>query len=376
MKSQLNKALALAIVAAPIAGHAMEAKMYGTVNKALMVYDDGQSTESTIVDNANETTRFGIGAEQKLDNGLTASFLFENEMSSNKSNVITQSTTANQAFTPTNGSSPSLTERIARVGIAGNWGALFIGQQDIASDDAFTHDLAAASSVVNANVASFGGALIYKRKTGVTISNLSVGGTDLTTNLFAQGNNGDLGSADSIRYNSPVWNGFNASLSTSQGGNVDVNVRYAKDYGVVAVDGALAHTMINNNVTTAANEQTGATLGSVSMKHQSGLGATLAYATQHLDKKAAGVKEAEGWYGKVGYAWDAYGVAAEYGNFKDPVAHATIRQELQVMGVGAEWNMGNGVTAGALYRNMNPKVTGVTNDETIDLYTLNMRVKF
>jgi len=362
---------ALGCTALTFAANAVDVKMYGTVNKALMGYSDGTTTDMTVVDNNNESTRIGFGGEQMLDNGLTASVLLEMEHASNKSNTQSQNTAAGQSSTPTN-TSASLTERIARVGLAGEYGAVFIGQQDVASDDAYSHDLAAANSVLNANVASFGGGLTFRNSAGAVVA---VGGTNLTPNVFALGNDGSLAATDSIRFNTATINGFNASLSASQGGNMDAAIRYAGAFGDFAIDTALAHSFVNDQATTATNEQTGITTASISAKHNSGLAGTFAYVTNHLDNKAAGVEEAEGMYGKVGYAWDAYGVAAEYGKFKNPVAAAT-DHEMDVYGVGAEYNLGNGVTAGALYRNFSADVTGVSNIEDIDVYTVSMRVKF
>jgi predicted porin len=373
-ESGMQKILPAAILAATaLAGHAMamDVKLYGTVDKALMGYNDGQNSDVTVVDNNNETTRFGLGGEQKLDNGLTASFLFENQMSSNNSAGLTQNTAAGASSTPAN-TTVNLQERIARVGLAGNWGAMFLGQQDVASDDAYSHDLAAASSVLNANVASFGGALVFQNAAG---ANLSVGGTDLTPNLFALGNNGDTATADALRYNSPIWNGLNGSASISQGGNVDATIRYTRDYADVSVDSALGYTRVNNQATAASNGLKSSLNGSVSAKLKNGLGATVAYTSQQLDNKTAGVEDPSGIYGKVGYAWGAYGVAAEYGQFKNPVAVST-DTEMDVYGVGAEWAMADGITVGALYRNFTPKVSGVSGEQDIDLYALSMRVKF
>lgn len=261
------------------AANAVDVKLYGTVNKAFMVYDDGQDTESTIVDNNNESTRLGIGGEQKLDNGLTASALLEMNYNSNPSNSQTQNTASGQANTPTN-TSANLSERIARVGLSNEYGAIFIGQQDVATDDAYSHDLAAATSVLNANVASFGGGLVFHNDAGNPIS---LGGTNLTPGAFAQNNDGSLSATDSIRFNSATFNGFNGSLSASQGGTMDATIRYAATYGDLSVDSALGHSFINNNATTATNEVVGATTGSVSVKHSSGLAGTFAYTAQDLD---------------------------------------------------------------------------------------------
>lgn len=360
----------LGILTTP-AAQAVDVKMYGTVNKAYMGYSDGQTTESNIVDNNNESTRIGMGGEQKLDNGATASVLFEAQQTSNPSNEITQNTATGQSATPLS-NTPAFAERIARVGLANDYGAIFLGQQDVATDDAFTHDLAAATSVLNGNVASFGGGLAFRTGNG-TVANL--GGTDLTVDTFALGNDGNLDAADSIRFNSATYNGFNGSLSTSQGGNVDANIRYADTLGDFQIDSALGHKFVNDQDSAPSDQTTGVTLASVSVKHSSGLAASLSYEQEDLAHKSAGVDDPTAYYGKVGYAWDAFGVAAEYGKFKNPVAVAA-NQTMNVYGVGGEYDLGHGVTAGALYRNLSADVAGISNIEDINVWAVAMRVKF
>ncbi|RYG61109.1 MAG: porin [Alphaproteobacteria bacterium] len=353
------------------AAHAVDIDLYGVVNKSLMVYDDGQNTETTIVDNNNESTRIGLAGEQKLDNGLTASALLEMQNRSNASSQLTQNTTPGQSSTPTN-FTEGLTERIARVGLAGDYGALFIGQQDVATDDAPLRDLNAASSVINPNVASFGGNLVFRNSTG---SAVNLDGTDVTPNIFALGLNGDIVAADSIRFNSASYNGLNGSASVSQGGDTDLTLRYANTYYNFEFDTALGHTFNNDADSSATNQLNGITMGSASVKHSSGLGATLSYITTHLGNRTAGVEDAQGYYAKVGYGWDAYGVAAEYGKYKNPIA-AAADQEMDVYGVGAEYNLGQGVTTNALYRNLSADISGQSSIEDIDIVTVGMRVKF
>ncbi len=354
---------ALAMVALSPA-MAADVKLYGTVNKSVMAYDDGQESQMTVVDNNNESTRFGMAANKELDNGLTASALFEMEQRSNPSNQVTQ---------PAGGGTPpsiggTLAERIARVGLAGQWGAVFVGQQDVATDDVYYHDLAAASSVMTPGVAAFGGGLAFRNSATGAV-------TTWTPSTMAQGADGSLVAADSIRYNSPVFMDFNGSVSVAQGGDVDMAVRYNREYAPmgITVDGALGYTFNNDNAS-AANEVDGQLQGSVSVKHTSGYGATVAYTGQSLENKTAGVEDPEGIYAKVGYATGPWGFAVDYANFNDGVAVAA-DQELTSVGLGADYDLGQGVVIGGLYRNYSADVTGVSLDD-INLLVMNMRVKF
>ena len=375
---------ATALTAVALSAQAADVKLYGVVNKAVMATDDGRSQDFSVVDNNNESTRFGFAAEQKLDNGLTASALFEAEQNSNASNAITQTSTASQSNTPGN-STISLTERMARVGLAHEtYGALFIGQQDVATDDAPYRDIAAANSVMNANVAAFGGGFNFQREAANgTFSNLAVGSvtdTDAQVSDFALGMDGALDAADSIRYNSPVYMGFNGSVSVAQGGDVDATVRYAGTLGDFEVDSALGHKWnndgANNNATEATpNKDLGQTFASASVNHTSGLGVTMAYTAKDLDNKTAGVEEGTGLYTKVGYQMGKIGLAVDYAQFEDTIVNAT-NNEMTAYGVGGDYNFGNGVTAGLLYRNYDADVAGISNNKAIDVVAATMRVKF
>lgn len=369
---------ATALTAIASTSLAVDVKLYGVVDKALMVHDDGETTESSIVDNNNESTRFGFAGEQKLDNGLTAGALFEVEQASNRSNAITQAGTGtfhSHSNTPVS-TTPDLSERMARVSLGGDFGTVLLGQQDLATDDASYHDLAAANSVMNPNVAAFGGGLKFRTKAGNTFGNLAAPGySTITVSEMAMGMDGAADVDDSIRYNTPVIYGFNGSVSLAQGGTADATVRYQGALAGLQVDSAVGYKWINDNTTTATDEQVGALFASASVKHSSGLAATVAYQGSQLDHKTAGVEEGKGWYGKVGYEFGPYGIAADYAHFSNPLITAT-DNSMDAYGIGGQYDMGHGVTAGVLYRNYNAKVTGVTTDKQINVGVANLKVKF
>lgn len=369
---------ATALTALASTALAVDVKLYGVVDKALMVHDDGETTESSIVDNNNESTRFGLAGEHKLDNGLTAGVLFEVEQASNRSNAITQAGTGinhSQANTPTNTTS-DLTERMARVSLGGDFGTILLGQQDLATDDAAYHDLAAAGSVMNPNVAAFGGGLKFRTKSGATFGDLTAPGyTTVTVSDMALGMDGGADVDDSIRYNSPIFYGFNGSLSVAQGGTVDATARYAGSLAGLQVDSAVGYKWVNDNTTTATDEDVGALYASASVKHSSGLAATVAYQGRQLEHKTAGVEEGQGWYGKVGYEFGPYGIAADYAHFSNPLVTAT-DNSLDAYGLGAAYDLGHGVSTGILYRNYNAKVSGVTTDKQINVGVASLKVKF
>src|SRR5690606_31632360 len=108
--------------------------------------------------------------------------------------------------------------------------------------------------------------------------------------------------------------------------------------------------------------------GSVSVRHDSGLALTLAGGMR--DGDGAGTVDGRFGYAKVGYAWGAYGVAAEYGSYTDVAGVGG--NGATVIGVAGQYDLGNGVSTAAYYRNFD-----LTNgQDDADLVGVNLRVKF
>lgn len=370
MKKTLLATTALAFVAAHAS--AVDVELYGQVNKGLFAHDDGLDTNVSVVDNSLSTTRFGFKGAQALDNGLTASVLFEGEMASNPSSAMHQNSASGSTGTSTAPafSTPSFAERQARVGLSGNFGGVYLGQQSTAIDGVLTQDLTGAQDVMTADYARIGGGLEFRADTaahgltGNTVASL--------TSSIAQSRD------DSVRYDSPIFAGFQGRVSVAQGGDSEAAVFYDGAAGDFKIKGAAGVRMVNNRTTAAAgaaNNTDEITAASISVAHSSGLAGTLAYTGQNLNNKTAGADEAKSWYAKVGYAWDAFEVAADYGNSDNFSSATAADNNLKAVGLGAQYNLGNGVSVAGLYRNYDAKLTG-TNTDNIDLYGVNMRVKF
>lgn len=367
MKKTLLATTAFALVAAHAS--AVDVQLYGQVNKGLFAFNDGLDTNTVVVDNDLSSTRFGLKGAQALDNGLTASVLFENEMASNPSNAFVPNSVNGSTGTstvPASGST-TFTERQARVGLSGGFGGVYLGQQSTAIDGVITQDLAGAQDVMTADYRKIGGALNFRTE------NTNALNSGITANALTSG----IGTsrADSIRYDSPIYAGFQGRASIAQGGDAELAAYYDGAMGDFKMKGAAGVRMVNSNTTTASNEVEHLYGASFSVAHNSGLAGTVAYTGNSLDKKSATAEEAQGWYAKVGYAWDAFEIAADYGTNENFRSATAAKDELDVFGLGAQYNLGNGVSVAGLYRNMDADVTG-TNTQSIDLYGVNMRVKF
>jgi predicted porin len=354
---------------------AVEVELYGQVNKGAFAIDDGRNTETVVVDNANDSSRFGLKGAKALDNGLTASVLMEGEVVDNASDSVTQNTTT-PAITGT--SSPNLgagvfTSRQARVGLSGNFGGLYVGKQSTAIEGAYWQDLVGVADVMNASFNQIGGGFQFRNEvTGATVTSINS-----KTSLM------DENRTNSVRYDSPIFSGFQGRASMAQGGDADVGVYYDGGMGDFKVAGAVGYYM-NNDATdfrgaaltsTSNNADKDNLAASVSVAHNSGLAGTVAYQRDSLDRQQSGVSDPTTYYAKVGYAWDAYELAADYGKAEDYLKVASTNDSVTSMGLGAQYHLVDGVSVAALYRNFDAK-QGATELDSINMYGVNMRVKF
>ncbi len=186
--------------------------------------------------------------------------------------------------------------------------------------------------------------------------------------------NMDGGRTSAIRYDSPIFNGFQGRVSASQGGDAQAAVFYKGKVDAFQIAAALGYLANNDQATNTTNRVESSMSGSVSVKHDSGLAGTVAYGQQELEQAAAGVDDPSFYYLKAGYAWDMFEVAADYYASED-VERDTVNDELTSVGLGAQMNLGKGVSVAATYRNYDADKTGTNYDE-IDTYGVNMRVKF
>lgn len=190
------------------------------------------------------------------------------------------------------------------------------------------------------------------------------------------GNDGSLDGLPSVRYNTPDFAGFNGSVSFAQEGNIDATVRHNATYGSFEVDGAVGYKFINNNAADPVDTADGTLFSSLSVQHASGLGATVAYTEQNLSRTSGpGISDPTGWYAKVGYSWDSFGIAADYSHYENPVAVAT-DNALNSFAIGAQWDITDGVMLGASYRRFSADVQNISNLQDIDVTMLGMKVTF
>lgn len=184
-------------------------KISGHVNRAVMVAEDNAGNSFVqFVDNDASSTRFTFDVDTPISDTSSAGMRLEAQVESNSSIAI-NSPDGNTADGATN----SL--RHAYVYVKGSFGGLVLGQQSDASDG-ITQQGFNYASLADINPENTAG------------QNLAGAGI---------GSFGDGGRQDSIRYDTPTFGGFKASISTQDTGQVHVGAVYR---GAVAGIGLLA----------------------------------------------------------------------------------------------------------------------------------------
>ena len=194
----MNKKLMAVAVAGALAAPAVafaqasNVQIYGRANLGIDVYSaTGATVRPVGNEGANEWktrtrvfdngSRFGLRGEENLGGGLKAIFLMENGVAMDTGNGNGQSGTAN--------SSLGLAARLAYAGIAGGWGQITLGKQNVFWANGQHEQWQANYGSVGNQFFTGGGG----RGMGVNVNR----------------------TANTAMYTTPVWNGVNAMISYS-----------------------------------------------------------------------------------------------------------------------------------------------------------------
>jgi len=378
----MKKSILLATSAIIAAGaftvdaQAVDVELYGQVNKGVMGYSVGNDSEVAIVDNDVSSTRFGLRGEQQLDHGLTASALIEVEFNNdNASNLIAQPTN-NGA--PTDTAAAGFQERHARVGLAGQWGALFVGRTSSATDGITEIDLGPVADILNSATDRIGGGLTAGGAGTIAALTDNMDGIGYNASTAAGDANTD-DRANLVRFDTPIVEGFQGRVAYVQGGDIDASVLYNGKYDAFEVAAGIGFVTYEggDNTTLAAPLRVDKTYaGSVSVKHDSGLSLTGAYGTRTLKNTPAGQDNPTFWYAKAGYQMGNTGFAVDYAKHTDGDITTALIEKVNAYGVGIQQDLGHGVSASAYYRTLQVSDRAVVTEEDVDVYGVNLRVKF
>ena len=272
-------------------------QIYGTVAKGLLVWDNGEDSDTFVVDNDAITSILGFKGSAKLKPGWSTGFKVElavQDASSNAVNVNVDDPADNISIRESYVYIES--ERLGRVSL---------GQQLLAADGV------AGVSVANT---LYGAAPDHS-------GSIAVGGTD-GINLGDFASHFGVGRNDAVRYDSPSVYGFIASATWGDNDYYDVALRFAKEWNSIKLAAAVGYSNFdpqNGSDPSFGSEAFEIVSGSISVMHvPTGLFLNVAAGSKEQDDG----DEGSFWFAQGGIErnWTSYGATTlhlDYGQYDD-----------------------------------------------------------
>ena len=335
-------------------------KIYGQVNRAVLLVDDGHNAKAHSVDNDSSSTRIGMTGNVQATDNLAIGAKIEVQFESNSTGDV------NQANNTSTISSNSFTERHLDLFFAHKrMGTVWLGQGSTASDGMASSDLSGTSLVGYSSVSDIAGGISFATSgSGSITGNPTVG--DVYSDMTG------LGRDDRLRYDTPDMGGFQLGTSLVDGGEWDIAAAYNREFDAlkIAVSGAYS----NPSGTSSTNSSI--THGSFSMLMKNGFNATIA--AGQTKTKSAARNDPDFQYLKLGYlaSFTKMGktaMAVDYGQYDEIAQNNDDAKSWAVMVVQ---NMDDwGTEFYGVYRNYDLDRSGATLDD-VDAVLMGARVKF
>ncbi len=278
-------------------------ELYGQFNPVIVSVDDGDETETRLLDNDLSNSRVGLFLMQPYgSNEFT--FRFESGLG------LPSTGSANQDGTNADGWNR---EDIRHVDFAlkGGFGKFSAGQGSMASDGAAESDLSYVGTALYSFTNDENGAFFFREADGM-LSGITVGDTS---------DNFDGSRRGRIRYDTPDFNGFSAAIAYGQ--NIlsssddddyyDVSVSYGNTLSNgVEIAASLAYAVRDYDSRSGERKDT---IGSASVLLPSGFSVTAALGTR--DDTSSGASDPNYWYAKLAYeddwvSWGKTGIGIDY----------------------------------------------------------------
>ena len=291
-------------------GEKVALKIYGQVNRAALISDDGDSSDYYFVDNSNSSSRVGLIASAKVNDDLEIGGRFEFDSDQNKSDKVNQDDKSNV------GDNKFRDRWIDAQVTSKTFGKLYLGKGSTASDGTSEVDLSGTSVVGYSSVTDMaGGIFFYDSASGGFVDTDPTGAVSFLKAGDVFNNFDGLGRDDRIRYDTPEFFGFTASASALSGNGGDVALKYAAQWGdfKFAAGAAYANPSSNGSYDDQYN-------GSASVLHASGINLTVAGGQRNFD--TSGRDDATFYYGKLGYRRQFFELgesrfSVDYGRYDD-----------------------------------------------------------
>lgn len=280
-------------------------QVYGQVNKALLIWDDGIDSEAFVVDNDASGGRFGFTGKATIRPGWTAGYLMEFDIQDAATDKIDQAD---------DDDSDEIKIRHNNMYIESeHLGRITIGHGSTASDGA--HGVSLANTLHGAAADQDGGLFVRNSATALA--------SGVRIKEFASDLDGPRD--DVIRYDTPSLHGFIVSASWGDDDFADVALRFKKEFNSIRVAAAIAYQWDVRNESSAVDTEIFG--GSASIMHiPTGLFLTGAAASSDPE----GGTDGSMWFlqGGVERKWMPYGATTlfvDYGHYEDFAVGLTTR---------------------------------------------------
>lgn len=295
-------------------------EIYGQFNPAIISADDGQQTETNLLDNDLSRSRVGLRLIQPMGSN-TFGFRFETGLGFPNSTEVNQLGSNYSGWTRAD-------LRHVDFWFEGGWGRFSAGQGSMVADGAAESDLSYAGTALYSYTVDTNAGFLF-RDTGGMLSGPALG------NAFG---NLDGARRGRIRYDTPDFNGFSAGVawgqnilsSSDDADYYDIGVFYGQELGSSEVRASLGYQVRDDNGAERSD-----ILGSASVLLDNGLSFTVAGGSR--DDDTAGASDPSYFYAKIGYEndWLAWGKTGLGVHFYDGEDFNTAGSSSKGWGIGA-----------------------------------------
>jgi predicted porin len=288
-------------------------QVYGQVNKALLIFDDGVDSDAFVVDNDASGSRIGFTGSAKFKPGWSAGYLMELDIQDSASDKVTQDNDE--------GIENEIAIRYNYVYIESETlGRISLGQASTATDG--VNEVVLGNSLKNSDL---------HHGSSLEIQGLGLQLKEIAANL-------DGGRDDVIRYDSPSIYGFIVSASWGDNDYADVALRFKKEWNSIRVAAAIGYQWDSSN-DSSPDDDFETLSGSVSVMHvPTGIYGAFAAGNREVDGTE---EDASFWYAQLGIEkkFLPYGsttIYADYGQYDDFAANLGLAESSEA----TRWGLG------------------------------------
>lgn len=292
-------------------------QIYGQVNKALLIWDDGADSDAFVVDPDSDGGRLGFTGKAQLKPGWTSGYTLELNIVDAASNRVNNLSG--------NGDDPADNLSIRRNFLyveSDRLGRLSLGQENQATDG--INEIGVVTTYSTVSKTHYAG-------------NFGVRGTDgALTGVLWQDILGAVGGGqeDIVKYDTPSIYGFILSASWGDNDIYDVGLRFQKEWNSVKIAAGIGYLKDDRESGTLVDSQVS---GSISAQHiPSGL--FLTFAAANRDQRFT-EDDATNLYiqGGISRKWLPYGTTtfwADYAKFEGFSANLSGEADVGLVGLG------------------------------------------